>query len=346
MSQKYVTVTMTLPDGRRKYFRGSTKKEAEKKRDEAKLSLAMGVNIGDNTTVKELVETWLKDYKEGEVREVSYLNLSYMLNAHLIPALGAMKVRDVKPAHIKRFVNGLSSLSKGTQKNILGATKSVFNLAVENEIILRNPCAKSIRPAGEEPKEKNPLTPEQSEMLLSRARGTSLYLFVLLGLYTGMRRGELLGLQWQDVDFKEGTVSVRRTVATTNRRKGGELSTTLKTDAAFRTIPLPWFVVEDLRAAKVESKSVFIVHDIRGNHFSFPALMQHWNKILAGLPFEATPHLMRHTRVTRWFEQGLDVKEIQYLAGHSTLDMTLGTYTHYQTELRMKGTAEKIRATS
>ena len=70
------------------------------------------------------------------------------------------------------------------------------------------------------------------------------------------------------------------------------------------------------------------------------------DKMMRDLPFEAHPHLLRHTRITRWFEQGLDLKEIQYLAGHASLDMTLGIYTHYQAELRMKDTAEKIRASS
>jgi integrase len=304
----------------------------------------MGVNIGDNTTVKELAETWLKDYKNKEVRESTYLSYSRTVNVHIVPNLGVMKVRDVKPAHIKRFINGLDDKARGTQRTILRVTRAIFNLAVENEIILRNPCVSSIHPSSSEHKEQIPLTPEQSDMLLNKAKGTTIYLFVLLGTYTGMRRGELLGLQWGDVDFDTGMVQVRRTVAPTKDHPNGELSTTLKTDASKRTIPLPWSVVEDLRAAKAKSRSVFVVHDTKGKHMTFPLLSYYWDKLMDGLPFEAHPHMLRHTRVTRWFEQGLDIKEIQYLAGHATLDMTLGTYTHYQTESRMSGTAEKIRA--
>jgi integrase len=346
MTDKAYTVTLTLPDGRRKYFRGSTRKEAERKRDEAKLKLAMGVNIGDNTTVKELAAIWLRDYKKDEVRESSYLNIERVLNCHVLPELGKMKVRDVKPAHIKHLMNSKSSLAKNTQRIILNHIKALFNLAVENEMILRNPCVKSIHATGEEQKESIPLTPGQSQELLDKSKGSRIRLFVLLGLYAGLRRGELLGLQWQDIDFTQGTVSVRRSVTPTKANPNGELCATLKTDAAERTIPLPWSVIDELRAAKAASKSVYVVHGPSGGHFTFSLLTYHWNKLMKGLPFEAHPHLMRHTRITRWFEQGLDLKEIQYLAGHASLDMTLGIYTHYQAELRMKDTAEKIRATS
>lgn len=344
MSDKYVTVTLTLPDGKRKYFRGRTRKEAEKKRDEAKLKVAMGVNVGDNTTVEELTNLWLRDYKAGEVRDSTYINLSVTARTHIIPGLGKLKVRDVKPAHIKRFLNERSHLAKSSQKAILTITKTIFDLAVENEIILRNPCTKSVRPVGEETKEKVPLTSEQSDRLLAEAKGTKIYLFVLLGLYAGLRRGELLGLQWQDVDFDEGTLTVQRTVAPTVENPNGELVPTLKTDAARRTIPLPWPVVNELRAAKAGSKSVYVIPGFKGSHFTFTALQYQWTKVTKNLPFKVHPHLMRHTCVTRWYEHGLDLKEIQYLAGHSGLDMTLGIYTHYQEESRMRGTAEKIRA--
>jgi integrase len=346
MSKQYCTVTLTLPNGKRKYFRGATKREAEKKRDAAKVALAMGVNVGDNTTVEELSAIWLRDYKQPEVRESSFIRLETIVRVHIVPWFGRMKVRDVKPAHVKSFMRSKADLARSTQSSILQTLKAIFALAVENEIILRSPCSKSITASGEETKEKVPLTPEQSARLLEEARGTPLYYFVLIGLYAGLRRGELLGLQWQDIDFEEGTLTVQRSIAPTKANPGGELTTTLKTDAARRTIPLPWSVINELRAAKAGSKSVYVVPGPNGNHFSFSLSGYHWNRLMENLPFDAHPHLMRHTRITRWFEQGLDLKEIQYLAGHTSLDMTLGVYTHYQAETRMKQTAEKIRAIS
>ena len=341
---KQYTVTMTLPDGKRKYFRGNTKKEAEKKRDEAKKLVDSGLDLSSNTTVEEFVKLWLEEYKKGDVRDSTYMNQKSVLYKHVVPVIGSVKVRDVKPAHIQHVLRAMGDKAKSTQQHVLSITKSMFDVAVENSLILKNPCTKSIKAKGDETKEKEPLTPEQADLLLDRARGTSLYLFVLLGLNAGLRRGELLALQWSDIDFDSGTLSVRRNLATTQANPNGELSAELKTDAARRTIPLPWSVIDELRAAKAKSKSVFVIPDYRGSFFNISSFNHNWNRLREGLPFEVHPHLMRHTRITRWFEQGLDLKEIQYLAGHSTLAMTLGVYTHYQAEVRMPETAKKIRA--
>ena len=78
-----VTVTLTLPNGKRKYFRGATKKEAERKRDEAKRQLASGIDISTNPTVEEFTKMWLAEYKEGVVRDTTYLNLVNHINNHI-----------------------------------------------------------------------------------------------------------------------------------------------------------------------------------------------------------------------------------------------------------------------
>ncbi len=343
MSKQY-TVTLTLPDGKRKYFRGSTRKEAERKRDEAKRLVDSGIDLSSSVKVSELAELWLSDYRMFDVRESTYITQKSLLTNHVLPAIGHLKVREVKPAHINHMLLAMKDKSKGTQKLALSITKTLFSFAVENDMILKNPCTKSVKPRGEDAQEKMPLTSEQEKMLLDKARGTCLYLFVLLGLNAGLRRGELLGLQWNDINFTDGTLSVRRNVSPTRANPNGELTTELKTPAARRIVPLPWSVVDDLRAAKSVSRSVFVIPNHKGSFFSISSFSYNWNKLVSELPFEVNPHLMRHTRITRWFEQGLDLKEVQYLAGHASLDMTLGTYTHYHAEERMQETARKIQA--
>ena len=162
---KQVTVTLTLPNGKRKYFRGATRKEAERKRDEAKRMLEAGIDVASNPTVEEFAKLWLAEYKEGVVRGTTYLNLSNHLNKHLIPVIGKMKMRDVKPAHIMRVVNEMSHLAKSSQGRILTSVKELFKAAVENDVIAKSPCVSSIKPRGEEPEEKIPLTREQEKLL-------------------------------------------------------------------------------------------------------------------------------------------------------------------------------------
>ena len=341
---KQKTVTLTMPDGRRKYFRGATKKEAERKREEARRAMEAGIDISVKTTVAEFSSVWLEEYKRGSIRESSYMTLDSIVRSHIIPAIGSLQVKSVRPAHIQKMLRDRANLSRSTQQRILSITRSIFEVAIENSLILNNPCVKSIKVAGVVPDEKTPLTAEQETMLLDRARGTKIYMFVRLGLCAGLRRGELLGLQWGDIDFETGMLNVERSIAPSDAHPDGDVNTDLKTKAARRTIPLPWSVAEELRAEKARAKSVYVITGRRNSYLGIAALSYHWKKITDDLPFYVTPHKMRHTRITRWFEQGLDLKEVQYLAGHTTSRMTLDVYTHYQKDSRLESTAQKIRA--
>ncbi len=134
----------------------------------------------------------------------------------------------------------------------------------------------------------------------------------------------------------------------------------MKTANAHRTIPLPWDVVDELRREQNASKSIWVFPKQDGNHHSYDSYRNLWDLVdrrttvkrkvnqrefvARSLDFAVHPHLLRHTCVTRWFEQGLDIKEIQYLAGHATVDITLEIYTHYMDKERRKETAAKIRA--
>lgn len=337
--KKQYTVTLTLPDGSRKYFRGKTRAEAEAKRDEARKLMASGMNLADNCRVSEWAATWLEEYKKGVVRETTYRNINNILNLYVLPVIGDVKVRDVKPAHMRRVLKGISDKAESTQRVVIRTSKEMFKVAIENDLMLKNPCTSSIKPSGKEPSKVVPLTREQSETLIRAAKGTKLYLFVLLALHAGLRRGELLGLMWSDVDFEAGTVSPKRSVVA-----GIGLTDTLKTDASYRTIPLPWSVMHELEWAKSHSNSVYVIPGESGSYIGDTEMQTAWDRITRRLDFHVHPHLLRHTCVTRWFEMGLDIKEIQYLAGHSTAAVTMEIYTHYLEEERHQDTAEKIRA--
>ena len=341
---KQVTLTLTLPNGKRKYFRGATKKEAEQKREAAKRDIDKGLDLSTSPTVAEFVELWLNEYKRGVIRDTSYMTLDSIFRSHVLPEIGRMKIRDVKPAHIQSIVRSMEGNAKSTQSRILTATRSMFKAAVENDLIVKNPCVSSIRARGEEAEEKMPLTPEQEDILLEKVKGTNMYLFVLLGLSAGLRHGELLGLQWSDFNFETGMLTVQRSVVRTMENRSGELSTDMKTQAAHRTIPLPWSVISEVRAAMSRSHSVYVIPGKHGQPLQLSTSSQRWYRMIQTLPFHITPHRMRHTRITRWFEQGLDIKEIQYLAGHATSKITLEIYTHYQAESRIQNTAKKIQA--
>ena len=196
-----------------------------------------------------------------------------------------------------------------------------------------------------------PLTPEQCAALEDATKGTRAYLFVLIGLYTGLRREEICGLRWSDLDLNAAAPHL--TVNNAVRFDGGKgiFPSLLKTKAAHRTIPLPSKLADALRAAKSKSNSVFVVPAKNGSNASLQTVRnlmaiigrrtvkasaatpekeakKRGPQIQQTLDFKVTPHLLRHTYITRLCQSGMDIKKIQYLAGHSDIKVTLGIYSH------------------
>ena len=226
-------------------------------------------------------------------------------------------------------------------------------------LIAKSPVPLRLRSGGIATKEKAALTVEQSRQLLNAVFGTRAYLFCLIALQTGMRRGEICGLMWSDIDFDAQIIHVRHNAIFTNAQT--VVSSDLKTAAARRDIPIPPTLLALLTSEKNGSESPFVLHMDNGGALSQTSFSNLWNmvrrrtvdnpndlgtparnsKMVRSLDFHVTLHQLRHTYITRLFESGLDIKEIQYLAGHTTIDMTLRVYTHYQHESRKKETAKK-----
>ncbi|MBR2582037.1 MAG: site-specific integrase [Oscillospiraceae bacterium] len=360
--KKLYTVTLTLPDGTRKYFRGKTKKEAERKRTEARMKIGMGVDVNCETTVEELSDIWFKLYKQGKLHKRSEESITFILAHYILPVLGKMKVADVKPIHIQQLMNAVSQYSHSTQKKVLQYTRAIFTVAVENGMIVRTPVGSSIKAGGAEAEEKVPLTRAQTDALLKAIEGTRAYPLVMVLLHTGLRIGEALGLMWSDIDFQSGVLSVNRSIVyPTSSGRRGEVNTDLKTKNARRRIPITNELLAVLRDEKEKSASLWVFSMQDGNFLSYDSFRSLWfivetrqvskrkgtgkrrELVERTLDFDVHPHLLRHTCITRWFEQGLDLKEIQRMAGHASLDITMRVYTHYMEEERFAATAAKIR---
>lgn len=352
---KYLTKALRCPDGSRKYIRGKTKEELEAKVQAARMQLGMGVNLNDNTTFVEYAQTWVNVYKRPNLKSNSLENLLTTINQHIIPHLGAMRMRDIKPVHAAAVMAAAKNLSHGYQMSILNIMRAIFRSAEENHVIMRSPVVSTVKAGGREAKEREPLTPEQCERLLRAAKDHSddLYAFVLLGLYTGMRRGEILGLCWDCVDFDARKILVRRQLVIRANRKI-ELTETLKTKGSYRVLPMPFVLEEYLRGRKerIGGTNVFrisgrspverIWHNL--DHLCKYNSSGQVTSGTAPLDFHCNPHLLRHTYATRLFEGGLDIKDVQYLLGHSTPSMTLRVYVHYDKKSRQQSTAEKVEA--
>ena len=361
--KKLYTATVTLPNGKRKYIRAKTKAELERKRNELKAQIGAGVLIGNDSTVAQVAQTWFDVYKRPYLRVGSQESVKYVVNKWILPKLGSMRVSDVKPVHIRAVMANQEGMSDSLQKKTLQALRGIFLCAEESHLIVKSPVTASIKAGGKPVPEKVPLTTEQSRQLLQAVAGTRAYIAIAVMLGAGLRREEACGLMWQDIDFEAGTLTVNRALPFYN--SGGQLSDALKSKAAYRTIPMPTWLTEALLAEKRVSTSLYVLHAQRGGPITVSSFRKLWaivqtrttddpamlgkpidpqhSKIKYGIDFHVHPHLLRHTCATRWFEAGLNPKEVQYLLGHSTPDITMRWYVHYLEGEQKAITAEKIQ---
>lgn len=243
---------------------------------------------------------------------------------------------------------------------MLQVLKGSFTFAVDNGLIAKSPVLSSIKAEGDEPEEVEPLTDEQCARLLAAVKGTKAYLFVLVLLFAGLRKGEALGLRWADLDFDRKIIHVRRSIVYPTSNKRGEVNEDLKTKSAKRDIPM----VPELKYAFMEARknanSIYVFSNRAGDFMSESSFRRMWDIIAyrqidpevkdilhqRTLDFDVHPHQLRHTCITRWIEAGLDVPTVQRLAGHKNPEVTLRIYTHYRESQRADETAMMMTRSS
>lgn len=367
-AKKRYATHVTTPNGERVYISATSQEELDRKVALARMQMGAGVDIANNTSFEEFARIWFKAYKTPpKIRQSTYENLLWHLEHQVIPGFKGLALKDVKPLHVQAFRNSLSEYGRSVQSKCLMMVRGIFLSAEDNGLILKSPVRSTDKPYGQKTKEKVPLTNEQATRLLTALKGTDAYLFCLLALTTGMRRGEILGLMWEDVDFDSGYINVTHN-NTIGWGAGTGVTTMLKTDAARRRIPMPLLLRHTLELEKKKSKAPFVLATETGKSYTRTDYDTLWYQISSRtvndkkplgstirnrktgervpvvLDFPATAHQLRHTFITQLFESGMDIKQVQYLAGHSTPEMTLRVYTHYRQQEREKQTETQVQA--
>lgn len=217
---RYTVETPTGP--KRKTAYGKTRAEVRDKLAKAMSDRADGLVYDDeNMTVGEYLDTWLKGSVRGSVRQSTFDRYEIAVRVHLKPALGRRKLKKLTPAHVAGFYQDrLDAGHAPASVNKLHVTlHKALDQAVKWHMVPRN-VAEVVKAPRPTPKEMHPLGAEETRRLLEAARGDRLEALYVLAVTTGMRQGELLALKWSDVDLKNSTVSVRRTLT----KSGGRLS--------------------------------------------------------------------------------------------------------------------------
>ncbi len=212
----------TAKGPKRKSIYGRTRQEVAEKLAKLLSERTEGIVYDDeNTTVGEYLDRWLKGSVHGYVRQSTYDRDASLVNNHLKPALGRIKLKKLSPAHVQGFYRDRldSGLSASTVHKMHAILHKALTRALAWHMVPRN-VTEAVEPPQPAPKEMHPLSPTEARRLLDAACGERFEALYVLAVTTGMRQGELLALKWQDVDVENATISVRRTLT----RDGGRVT--------------------------------------------------------------------------------------------------------------------------
>ena len=282
----------------------------------------------------------------------------YQINKVICPVIGGKLLREITLDDLKDVLATRAHLSHRAQEDTVQILKQIFSAAADADAIPKDPSIK-LKAGGRPAAKKEALTETQQAQLLAAVQGLKVEPFVMLGIYTGMRRGEICGLRWSCVhlDGAAPYIEVRRSCRWPDHAHP-EISDELKSTAAFRDIPIPPQLAEYLKGIKnslpiKDGDRVgkwYVYCTGRGEPVSQSTFRRRWDtirtrstasgrelgdkipkhKVTVTLDFMPTPHVLRHTYVTRLVLSKMDLKRVQYLAGHADPEITLRIYTSLQ----------------
>jgi len=343
----------------RKHFFGATAEAVREQLDRAKQDRRQGLPVAnDRQTIGGFIAHWLEHTIKPSVRPRTYQSYELLARLHIVPDLGKLPLVKLTPEHVegllaRKLKTGLASQ---TVRHVRTVLRRALAQALKRGNVVRNVATMVDPPRLERRRQGHVLDAEQARTLLAAADGDRLMAPLLtLALTLGARRGELLGLRWSDLDVETGRVSIQQSI---QRYKGtGLQATDPKTERSRRTLNLPQGCIRALRTWRAHQAEqrlaagsewadlgyIFTTPvgtpvDPRNLHRKFKALLA-----TAGLPQATRFHDLRHACATYLLSQGLSLRTIADLLGHSSISVTSDVYAHVAPQM-LEDAARKMDA--
>ena len=346
-------------DGKKKvkYFYGKTKTDVKNKIKKYKDQNEY--NGGSNilgSTVKEYMTEWLTNTKRLELKPTSYDRLENTCKHHIFPEIGMLQIGTLTPTDIQKLITKKSEqLSYSSVKKIYEAINAAFTLAVQRDLIAKSPVVGIALPKRMEKtrsdmyffteeqikKIKHEVSKDYSQGKTGTYRLGAAYILLL---NTGMRIGEALALEWDDVDFEKRTISITKDLAQIkNRDDGGKNYTYIvqhkpKTNDSIRIINMNDGAKEALEKLKViNGEYKYVLARANGKHTTHRAFDKPFRSIQkrCGISPQVGVHALRHTFASILFKNGIDVKTVSSILGHANTTITYNTYIHLINEQKV-----------
>lgn len=354
--KNYFRVTRTVgrkADGTaiRKTFYGSGVNEANAKADEYMNNIKNGlVNNYENISLNDMFHTWLFDflYNSSKIKPSTFQRYESIYRKYIKESeIAGLKLIDITTLKLQQFYNKLSKTYSYSQIKYLNALlKTFFNWCIDSSYILRNPCLKvDIKGNKNEivtcyRKEVEILSEEEISIIKKYIKGSNVDLLILLDLATGLRQGELLALDWKNIDLKNKTLKVERSVKEVyvyeneDNRHIETIFQIPKTQNSFRTISIPDVIIDVLR--KQTNKTGLLFHDSNGNPLRAKNVSYQWKRILkeCNIPHKKF-HAIRHTYASMLLKNGVDIETVAELMGHTAVSITQ-IYLHSSTSQKQE----------
>ena len=319
-----------------RYVYAKTQKELKQKLKKM-LDDFQNVNLteGSNMILSEWLDIWLNDCMKGIIRPNTYRAYKQYINSYINQTLGDKKISYIKTEDVIELYNHLKDrgLSNSTVKKVHAVLHKAFRIAVEKNMASNNP-ADGIKLTKPNTAEMKVLNDEQLKIFIKEIEKDSYWKdFFMIELATGLRLGEICGLKWEDYDEEEGKMSVKRTVI---KEKGKPCSTgETKTENGKRQIILPKAAQEILQSRKKISEWIFPYYDKVNEPIHPTCAYRKLKQILktANLP-DIRFHDLRHTFATHALKNGVDIKTLSEILGHTQTSFTLDTYTHITDDMK------------
>ena len=334
--QKAITDPRT---GRRVYFYGKTEREINRK------VLAFSRKAEAGATFKEVAEDWWEEHEKEIARSTAISYHSYIVDC--VSFFGEIPIRNITVKDVEQFLIDVAEANGGRAKASVRERRvtlgMIFKHAARKGLVDSNPVSVAHLPKGTGEKKRQAATPEEEAQVLRSLADDDLPLGVSLppafALLAGMRRGEICGLKWGDIDFDRNTITVRRSVDYSDPSL--PLVKAPKTAAGVRTIPLLSLLRDRLLRISPRNPETFVCTgteeppQITATTYYYRQIFQRKYKIKAVL------HQFRHSYATRAFEAGLDAKQAQSLLGHASVQTTMDVYTDFRKK-SLEDAAQKL----
>lgn len=338
------SVNLGWADGKRqrKHFIGHTRREVQDKLTAALSDLAKGLPVKlERQKVEQFLENWLEEAVKPSVRPKTFSSYTQLVRKHIIPIIGHLQLAELGPQHIESLLNKKrrSGLSDRTVQYIYTIVRCALTRAFKWGLVARNVATLIDRPRAAKPPIK-PLDPDQARILLSAIKGERLEALYVVALAEGLRQGEILGMQWRNLDLNDGSLTVRGALQRVNSKLQ---LVEPKTRSSRRTISLSEITVSALRQHRVKQLEERLAagSEWRGNSLDLvfttsigtplepSGVVKQFKRILreAGLP-EQRFHDLRHACASLMLANGVHPRVVMEKLGHSEISLTMNTYTH------------------